>query len=152
MTSKVFFILDPEVAGGFGDQTDLVQRKDDYPIVTKLEYEFFGWLGDELLTTHPCFIVTNQLKKTMEDFQGTGYSFCDVIISKSEEFLEEFPDTELPQFAWLRIHGIAMSDDVGLGPNATLVISEELLKKMQNHQLDNCSIKKAPNRWKPIDK
>jgi hypothetical protein len=152
MTSKLFFILEPEVAGGMGEQTDLEERKDVYPLVTRLEYEFYGWLGDELLTTHPCFIVTEQLKKTMEAFGGTGYSFSDVMISKSEQFLEEFPGMELPHFSWLKIHGIAMIDDVGMGPRATLVVSEEMLKEMKNHQLDYCDIEKAPDTWRPIDK
>lgn len=152
MASKLFFILEPEVAGGWGDRIEYVLRPGNHPLVTKLDYEFFGWLGDELLETSPCFIVTENLKKTMEDYHGTGYSFSDVIISKSEVFLEEFPGMELPPFAWLKIHGIAMVDDVGVGPKGTLVVSEEMLKEIKKHKLDYCSIKKAPNRWRPIDK
>jgi hypothetical protein len=152
MTSKLFFILEPEVAGGWGDRTEYVPRSGNLPLVTRLDYEFFGWLGDELLGSSSYFIVTEQLKKTMEKYHGTGYSFSDVIISKSEVFLEEFPGMKLPPFVWLKIHGVAMVDDVGMGPRGRLVVSEEMLKEMKKHKLDYCSIKKAPNRWRPIDK
>jgi hypothetical protein len=138
-------ILEPEVAGGFGPQTIL-----DYttvpPTVQKLHYEFGGWLGDDLLETTPCFIVTLPLKESLAQFGGTGYSFDDVVISKSAMFQERRPDIYLPEFSWLKIFGLAGSDDAGLGPNKALVVSSQLLDILKQHILGNCTIRKRPFR------
>ncbi|MDY5701395.1 MAG: hypothetical protein SPK68_09915 [Lachnospiraceae bacterium] len=40
-----------------------------------LEYLFSDWLGDELLSTHPCHIVTENLKKDISANNLTGVQF-----------------------------------------------------------------------------
>ena len=52
-----YYILEPEVAGGFGENT-IMDPTSRPPRVTRFHYEFDGWLGDELLETVACFIAT----------------------------------------------------------------------------------------------
>jgi hypothetical protein len=52
-----YFVLEPEVAGGFGAHTAMDPTKRP-PRVFRFHYEFEGWLGDEILETVACFIST----------------------------------------------------------------------------------------------
>lgn len=54
----MFFRIEPEVAGGVGPNSEL-HRENGKLIVTRLNYEFDGWLGDGLLETTACYIVTD---------------------------------------------------------------------------------------------
>ncbi len=48
-----FYVIEPEVAGGWGDSI-VVYRSVDPVSVERIHYQFEGWLGDELLTTSSC--------------------------------------------------------------------------------------------------
>jgi hypothetical protein len=52
-----YFQIAPEVAGGWGRNT-VMDRSIHPPHVTKLHFEFDGWLGDVLLESFPCYIIT----------------------------------------------------------------------------------------------
>ena len=43
-----FYVLEPEVAGGFGENTILTRTPGKSMLVHKLHYQFDGWLGDPL--------------------------------------------------------------------------------------------------------
>lgn len=59
MSESKFYVLEPEVAGGWGGDGTVVDREFHPPIVSRLVYEFDGWLGDDLVTTFPpVYIVT----------------------------------------------------------------------------------------------
>lgn len=60
--AQMFCFLEPEVAGGIGPNSEL-HCDDGKLVVTRLNYEFDGWLGDALLETTPCFIVTNDARQ-----------------------------------------------------------------------------------------
>ena len=47
-------------------------------IVRKFHYEFDGWLGDVLLESCPCFIVTEAAKKKLQSIGATGIKFASV--------------------------------------------------------------------------
>jgi hypothetical protein len=47
-------------------------------VVTHLHYEFEGWLGDDLLTTFPEFIVTERLAAALEASKPTGLRLAGV--------------------------------------------------------------------------
>lgn len=53
-----FYILDPEVAGGLGTQTE-IDSSVHPPLVKRLHYELDAWMGDDLVQTFPCYLVTN---------------------------------------------------------------------------------------------
>lgn len=132
-----FFKLQPEVAGGLGART-VMDTTVHPPAVSFLEYEFDGWLGDDLLESFPCYIVTERLKSLLTENDFTGYAFNSVIISKSETFDELYSETNLPEFHWLKIEGKAGIEDVGFSESNHLVVSENVLKVLLQASLKNC--------------
>src|ERR1700730_5235489 len=134
-----FFCLEPEVAGDWGDNIE-VDRSVHPPIVTKLQYHFDGWLGDALLESFPCFIVTESAKQRIESARLTGTTFAPVEVTTSECFEELHPNKKLPTFAWLTVHGKRGSDDFGLTSDATLVVSERALGLLRQLGIPNASV------------
>jgi hypothetical protein len=90
------------------------------------------------LESFPCYIVTEGLKKLIEENSFTGYAFDDVIISTSETFDELYPDADLPKFYWLKVKGNAGIDDVGFSESNYLIVSEKFLKTLLQINLKNC--------------
>ncbi len=118
-----YYYLEPEVAGGFGSETNLIPGP-SRPTVTALHYVFDGWLGDEILESTPCFIVTERLAALIKSHDLTGANTAAVRIDRSEQFTDLHPNTELPPFVWLKIHGEPGVDDFSMTDNGTLVVSE----------------------------
>jgi len=121
-----WFYIEPEVAGGLGKNT-VMNRNIHPPIVSKLHYHFDGWLGDVLLESFPCFIVTQLAREKLESARITGVRFDEVEVTSSDEFQELYPNRQLPQFVWLRIDEKAGQDDFGTAPDGRLAISERAL-------------------------
>jgi hypothetical protein len=134
-----FFKLEPEVAGGLGQKT-LMDTTVHPPSVSILEYQFDGWLGDDLLESFPCYIVTEKLKNLVQENSFAGYKFDDVIISTSDTFKELYPETDLPKFYWLKIDGKAGIDDVGFSESNYLIVSEIFLTTLLKVNLKNCLV------------
>lgn len=76
-----YYLLYPEVAGEIGEQSDIVYETGKIKKVNFLEYVFSGWQGDELLTTHPCFIVSESLARDIKTEKLFGIEFTNVKIS-----------------------------------------------------------------------
>lgn len=138
-----FYILEPEVAGGMGEGT-VLDRSTHPPGVSRLHYEFEGWLGDELLTTFPCYIVTARVQDALETLAATGVGFDAVQISASETFRELNPGRKLPEFAWLKVTGTAGKDDLGLSSDHRLVVSQRVLDRLKQFPLQNCEVDEYP--------
>jgi hypothetical protein len=135
--------LEPEVAGHLGSGT-VMDASTHPPIVHALHYEFDGWLGDELLTAFPCFIVTENLRQLIESANPSGCRFDRVRVSRSEEFEELYPDQQLPAFSWLIVDGTARRDDFGTSPTGgALIVSERMLQVMKRARLQDCRISGA---------
>ncbi|MBP2656328.1 MAG: hypothetical protein H6Q73_3897 [Firmicutes bacterium] len=147
--------LEPEVAGGFGENTVVsnlnnVRSKRERPIVTHLHYEFSGWLGDEILETTPCFIITESLADSIQRSELKGYTFADVETSVTEEFEELYPGRTLPKFRHIIPQGTVevngdnfknwSGDDFCLSQRSILVVSEKVLAVFKKHQFDHCYI------------
>lgn len=149
------FILKPEVAGQKGDAT-VITNYDElrsgaalYPEVTRLEYEFYGWLGDELLESFPVFIATVDLQRTIEAASLSGAEFRPVVISKSEFFMEAH-DYDLPAFVWfvprgrVTIEGSEITswtgEDFNLAQRAELVVTGKGLTILRRHRIGHCEI------------
>jgi hypothetical protein len=112
-----FFWLEPEVAGSWGEST-VADRTTHPPVVFNLEYEIDHWLGDDLLQTFPCYIVTERLRDALESSGFTRFSFDDVTVITSVLFKEierdSNPSLTLPKFYWLKVEGEAGKDDFGI--------------------------------------
>lgn len=134
-----FYTLSPEVAGYLGRNT-VMSRHQHPPIVSKLHFEFAGWLGDDLLESFPCFVVTKRLAELLENKGLSGYELKDLEVSLSDEFRELYPGRELPPFRWLDVKGKAGIDDIGLDKNARLVVSQDVLDLLQSIHLSNCDV------------
>jgi hypothetical protein len=136
----MFYSLAPEVAGGLGRDTIMDASKHP-PLVRNLHYLFDGWLGDELLESFPCFIVTDGMRRLIESAAPSGCRFGDVKVSTSDGFDELYPARQLPHFAWLKVDGVAGRDDFGISSTGALVVSQRLLEAMQKGVLDHCEIR-----------
>jgi hypothetical protein len=134
-----YYLLSPEVAGGFGKNT-LMDRTHHPPEVTRLHYEFEGWLGDELLESFPCFIVTQSLAQAIADAALSGVEFRHVEVTTSDQFRELYPSQDLPEFVWLGVVGTPGQDDFGLDKTSRLVVSEAALEVLRTRKLENCEI------------
>jgi hypothetical protein len=146
----MYFELVPEVAGGWGQET-VVDRSVHPPRILKLEYRFEDWLGDDLLATSPCYVVTERLASALEIAGLTGFSLADVVITTSELFDRIHRDLKLPrtlpQFRWLKVHGAAGRDDFGLLDGYRLVVSDHALEVLNGYNLHHAEIRalKQPN-------
>lgn len=131
--------IEPEVAGGTGRNT-IMNTKVHPPDVSSLHYEFYGWLGDALLTSFPCYIVTKELAVAMESAHLTGFKFDQVQITKSGEFEDLYPNRQLPEFLWLRVFGRPGIDDFGLIKPARLIVSERALALLTSFGIANAIV------------
>jgi len=135
----MYYYIDVEVAGGLGDKT--VANMDVHPPeVTKLDYQFDGWLGDDILESFPCFIVTEKLKNLLEITVLTGFQFDDVVISKSEQYFSTSSNECLPKFYWFKIIGIAGKNDFGISKDYRLVVTEKALEILRKCKIDQSDI------------
>lgn len=153
--------LEPEVAGGIGENTVFInpneaKQKNEREIVSHLHYEFYGWLGDEILETTPCFIVTASLADDIRNSDLTGYIFDDVEISKSDEFIDLYPKKILPKFKRLipqgtvDVYGESYTNwsghDFCFSQKSILVVTEKVLSILKHHSFENCDIKELNSR------
>ena len=134
-----FFALEPEVAGGWGDDTE-VDVTVHPPVVKSLHYAFNGWLGDELLESFPIFLVSEALGHAMNVASLTGFVLAPVKVSLTEEYLEMQPEVELPPFVWLQVTGVAGESDIGLSPKHLLVASERAMDVLRAHAVNHCTV------------
>ena len=134
-----YHILDPEVAGGLGSRTQMDSSVHP-PVVKRLHYELEGWLGDDLVQSFPCYLVTKKLQAALAAIHPTGLSFAAADVSASESFKDQNPGVALPELTWLKVHGAPGKDDFGLTADARLVVSDRILKQMQAAQLSHCDV------------
>jgi hypothetical protein len=134
-----YFYVEPEVAGGLGRNT-VLNRRAHPPIVSKLHYQFDGWLGDALLESFPCFVVTELAKQRIQAAQLTGAAFDEVEVSKSDQFQELYPTRQLPRFAWFRVAGRPGKDDLGIAPDGRLVVSERAIALLRELGIAQASV------------
>lgn len=141
----MFYIIEPEVAGGFGDST-VLDTDVHPPVVSHLEYRFEGWLGYELLESFPCFIITKSTARKLYESQLSGFTLGPVDVTKSAEFEALHPHTSLPDFLRLEVKGTAGVDDLGLAADHRLVVSQACMDALRTFQLDNADIEEFEDR------
>jgi len=87
-----FFQLGPEVAGFQGKGTvvsnmpQLQSGVDFIPEVTHLDYEFDGWLGDDIIEGATCYLVSDILAVAMGQACLSGYRLQAITVSTTEVF------------------------------------------------------------------
>jgi hypothetical protein len=134
-----YYIVEPEVAGGLGEGT-IMSRNTLPPIVTKLHYKFDGWLGDVLLESFPCYIITEETAKKLQAIAATGAAYGDVHVTKSEQFQDMCPNRVLPPFLWLQVTGKPGVDDFGQADDFRLVVSDRVLDVFKASGISNAIV------------
>lgn len=156
------FRLQPEVAGSTGEGTVITNydalRAGTALVhdVAELEYTFDDWLGDDLLESFPCFIVTEALAASLERAGLSGLELRDVTISVSELWPQLHGDdptgASLPPFRWLTPTGTLQLEpketaytawsghDVNLSQRAQLVVTDRALEVIRQHTIAHCTI------------
>ncbi len=134
-----FYELEPEVAGGWGDNT-VADTTVHPPVVSVLHYIFDGWLGDAIVESFPCYLVTDALANALSSTHLSGFDLRNVLVQTSEQFAELYPDCVLPTFRWLHVTGSPCLDDFGISAKNVLVASTAALAVIRDHRCDNCDI------------
>jgi len=138
-----FYKIRADVAGNWGENT-IAQIAIHPPVIEYLDYEFADWLGDDLLTSFPIYIVSEKLANLLKisNLSGFELAFCEV--SKAEIFHDLHPEgLELPPFFWLKIHGKAQEDDFGISQDFYLIVSEKALEILQTCNLHYADIEEV---------
>lgn len=136
-----YVILNPEVGGNIYGAKSVVDTSVRPPRVMRLDYEFDGWLGDDLVTSFPCYIVTSRLAQALREIEPTGCEFDHAYVSKSEQFEELYPNEQLPDFVWLKVTGRAGVDDFGETDQHEMVVSERVMRVLERVHIENCDVK-----------
>ncbi|CDX39994.1 conserved hypothetical protein [Mesorhizobium sp. SOD10] len=126
-----YFYIEPNVAGGLGERT-VLDPSVHPPIVTKLHYEVEGWFGDAIVTTFPCFLVTEETRHALQKMGFSGATFAAAEVTVSEDCQEDQPGLQLPHFVWLKVNGKAGQDDFGIAADYRLVISKRVLDLLES--------------------
>ena len=128
--------LEPEVAGGIGIDT-ILDNSIHPPLVKFLHYHFSGWMGDDILETFPCFIISERLKNAIENNKLTGIFFDFVKITKSEDFEKISIKDELPIFYWAKINGSFGIDDFVIAQDYRLLVSDRAYRIINSFNIEN---------------
>ena len=140
-TRPEYLLLGPEVAGGMGEGTTF----DTSHNVSSLDYAFTDWLGDCILTTTPCFIVTEKVAQNITEIGLTGATLDGMEVTFSDEaddLMDEGAREMLPPWRWLRVTGEPFRSDFGL-VSADLVVSRRVLTLLWQLGLHNAEVKAA---------
>lgn len=141
-----FYKLEPEVAGEIGENSKIEYEDGKIKKIIFLEYLFSDWLGDELISTHPCHIVTDNLKKDINSNDLTGVQFQEIKKSFSDEFVELNDLSDIPEFVQIVCDSFYEDkkddelQDFYVNRYKELIVSENALKVIKRHTLNNCLI------------
>jgi hypothetical protein len=126
-----YFYVEPEVGGNVVMHSKLVDPTATPLQILELHYEFDGWLGDPIVESIGCHIVTEPVADRLCSIGATGVQFDRATVSASDQFEEVHSGLSLPKFLWLKAIGRPGIDDVGLYGSGVLVVSESVLKELE---------------------
>lgn len=135
-----YYVIEPEVAGGWGENTKFTRIPGRPVTIHKLHCQFDGWLGDNLVESSPCYIVTDRLAAEIARMKLTGVQFDKVEVSKSGQFDELYPQMDLPKFEWMKIEGSSGEDDFGLTDDLQLIVSQKALTVLERLGVANANV------------
>lgn len=151
----ILYVIEPEVAGGIGENSvfenlEASQNEKEIPIISHLHYEFSGWLGDDILESTPCFIVTERLAKNIINNDLKGFKLTNVEISTNEEYNDINSNKILPSFRRLIPLGKIKiedgkfndwtGDDFNLSEKNYLVVTKKALLVIEDFNFNHCDI------------
>jgi hypothetical protein len=115
---RAFFFVRPEEAGR-------PEREPAEPAPTCI---FDSWLGDDIVAAHPVLLATTRLKRALEQSPAAGcLTTSRASTRRSRFFLRHNPGRRLPTFWVLDVVGTPGVDEMGMTPDHSLVVSQNLL-------------------------
>ena len=139
-----YYFLKPEVAGGWGGNIVFERSPSLGTVVLKLHYIFEDWLGDAIVKSSPCFIVTEAAAIEIQRNNLTGVTFDDVEVSTSQQFKMFHSDIILPIFKWLKVVGEPGRDDFGLEGRTKLIVSQNAIDILNELGLSHAIVQPLP--------
>ncbi|OLT44222.1 hypothetical protein BJF85_20360 [Saccharomonospora sp. CUA-673] len=137
-----FHLLRPDVAGELGEGT-VLDTSTHPPVVHQLEYVVSAWFGSDILESFPCFVVSAELGTALEKSGLGSFELADMrltVTPEADELRRDMGVREFPTFVWLKVHGQAGVDDVGVDRRASLVVSDRALELLRRFDLDGCDV------------
>lgn len=149
------YFIEPEVSGGHGEQTIYGSVEADANegisgTIKFLHYEFEGWLGDDLLESTPAFIVSSNLENALKKSEFKDYKLEKCLITKSDVFMELYPNKEIPSFVrfipfgTVEVEGENFNNWSGhnfcLSPKGELVVTKKALDFLKKFSIKHCDI------------
>lgn len=136
-----YYTIYPVVAGNITEKSECTDWTVWPQPVTKLHYEFDVWLGgDVVVKDQSCYLVTAEVASEIQAAGFSGVEIGDVEVSRSDAFMELYPARELPEFRWLKVHGVPCSDDVAMVRERGLVVSNRVLTLLLERGLANAEV------------
>lgn len=134
-----YFLLRPEVPGGWG--TGIVANTGTHPPqVSRLHIQFDGWVADDLLTSFPCFFVTQPLAAGLSQSGLSGYDLAPMQVTHSQTYEQLHGDKPVPPCLWLKVTGTPGEQDFGLTVQGDLVVSRRALDLLRRYALRDCDV------------
>jgi hypothetical protein len=140
----IFYKVRPEVPASIG-KNSIIERHPGVPMkITKLHLVFEGWLGSDIMETSPVFYVTERLKEGLSGSTFSGISEFSLIedVTKSDNFLELYPDKNLPKLFSIKITGVPHKDDFSID-KGYLIISDRAKQFLTGFNLGDSEIEEV---------
>lgn len=81
---------------------------------------------------HPCYIVTESLKKGLENSEFTGFEFEEMRVTKVEYFDDNYQlDKSVPEFYWMKINGKEDISDFYIDKESSLFANQKLISYLK---------------------
>lgn len=132
-----YLLLQPEVAGGLREQTTM-DASVHPPVVTQLHYEVLDWLGDDLLESFPCFLISPEAAAALTAAGMRSFALADALITLEPQ-MEDLYDHRVLTFRWLQPTGQPGVDDIALDERAHLIVSENAWNVLSTFSIAHCT-------------
>jgi hypothetical protein len=131
--------VEPEVLVGLGEDTIFGSSNQE---VLSVHMHLEDWLGDGLLTCHPVFLVTDELRGKLSSSSFTGFSFEPIKQTLDQSFQNNFQFQRfVPVFFWLKINGQDDAADFFEDADKNLMVSDNALKFLKKYaNIGNCDV------------
>ncbi len=143
MRGMTYHFIEPEVAGGM-DEGTVLDTSTHPPRVDRLVYEIKGWMGDDLMTTFPCFVATTGL---VDHLRASGLGVFELrnmevtMSTEGEQSLELKGFERFPECKWMHVTGTPGWDDFGVTSfTGDLVVSDRGLEALRQGRLEHAHI------------
>jgi hypothetical protein len=141
----IFYKVRPEVPAAIG-KNSVIERQPGVPMkIRKLHLVFEGWLGGDIMETSPVLYVTERLKNELSESTFSGITEFSLIedVTKSDNFLELYPDKDLPKLFSIKITGAPYKDDFSID-KGYLIISKRVKQFLIGFNLSDSEIEELP--------